>query len=131
MIMKMKKVELADGRVSYEARKSAKLVAPLSAQTFTNSNGTEYKLATIDVDGIATTAQVYGGTYNHADAEFVVGRKYSAKASTVWDPTTQDAKLDENGELIILWTLSHLASAVVTTASMFGFVIEEQAEAEI
>lgn len=129
--MKMKKVELANGRFSYEARKSAKLVSPLSEQTFSNSNGTEYKLATINVDGKVCTAQVYAGTYNHADAEFTVGNSYSAKASTVWDAKNETITRDANGAPILMWTLSHLASAAITTAAMFGFEIEEEAEAEI
>lgn len=129
--MKMKKVELANGRFSYEARKSAKLVSPLSEQTFSNSNGTEYKLATINVDGNVCTAQVFAGTYNHEDADFAVGTSYSAKASTVWDATTQAPKRDDNGNIIVMWTLSHLASATIATAAMFGFEIEEEAEAEI
>lgn len=125
---KMKRVELANGRVSYEAKRSAKLVQPLSEQTFTNANGTEYKLCTISVDGIQATAMVYSGNYNHADANFTVGNSYSAKASTVWDEETQAPKRDENGTPLIMWTLSHLPTASISTAAMFGFELEDAEE---
>lgn len=98
-------------QVSFEG----KLLNTLSEQVFQNSNGKNYKLATIEYVNAKgatkqTTAMVYEGNYSHANANFVIGNKYLATATIV-----------EAGKDPII-TLSHLAATERASAEDFDIV---------
>lgn len=99
------------------------LMGNLSDKTFENSNGKSYKLAEIVVEtkngAKSTTAQVYEGNYNHADANFKEGGSYLATIS----------KGDGRGTLI---QMSHLtAGGSRISADEFDFtMVAEKAPLE-
>ena len=97
----------------HSASFGAKLVAPLSEKVFENSNGTKYKLATIEAFGKKLTAMIYEGNFNYG---VEVGKEYTCKA--VYDPSY--------GSENVLITMSHLEPlGGRITASELGLEFEE------
>jgi hypothetical protein len=92
-----------------EVQFGGKLVS-ISDTALTNTNGKEYKVATIDFDAVdgskkRCTALVYAGNYNHG---LTVGETYLATAT----PTPQG----------VIVKLSHLTyNGDRATSEMFGF----------
>lgn len=98
----------------------ATLKSELSSNTLQNSNGTEYKLCTIEFpnkDGemIERSASVFAGNYNHPDADFEIGKDYLA--------TLQIA---DNGNRYI--HLSHLNSTGANLATEDDFDLSQAVE---
>lgn len=99
---------------------SAKLITPLSEKTMENSNGKEYKLCTVEINGKKGTAQVYAGNYNHKDADFKVGDDYLVTVS----------QGDERGPLAQLSHLTAIGGRFESDAFDFNVEVEEQASVE-